>query len=69
MRKIYFSEKIAQVSLVTLIMAGTGKSGVFNFSIFKALHCGAKVVVKYLLNSPAPGVTLMNNNGCPKSFE
>ena len=37
---------------------GRGIAG-FNFSIFKALHSGAKFVVKSLLNVPAPRV---NNN-------
>ena len=40
---------------------GPGNSRAFNFSIFKALHCGAKFVVKSLLNAPPPGLTLMNN--------
>ena len=43
---------------------GRGIEGLFYFSIFKALlkalHCGAKFVVKSLLNAPAP---LVDNNG------
>ena len=40
--------------------SGPRNSGSFYFSIFKALlkdlHCGAKFVVKSLLNAPSPGV-------------
>ena len=44
-------------SFVSPTPSGPGNSGAFYFSIFKALlktlHCGAKFVVKSLLNAPA----------------
>ena len=51
--------------------SGPGISGAFNFSIFKAplkaLHSGAKIVVKSLLK--APGTDVMKNNKWPELFE
>ena len=35
---------------------GPGNNRAFNFSIFKALHCGAKFVATFLLNATTPGV-------------
>ena len=51
-----------------------GISGAFNFSIFKAplkaLHPGAKIVVKSLLKAPpSRGLTIMKNNKWPELFE
>ena len=61
-------------SFVSTAPLGPGISGAFNFSIFKAplkaLHSGAKIVVKSLLKAPAlPGLTIMKNNKRPESFE
>ena len=46
-------------SFVSTAPSGPGISGAFNFSIFKALlkalHSGAKIVVKSLLKAPARG--------------
>ena len=48
-------------SFVSTAPSGLGISGAFNFSIFKAplkaLHSGAKLVVKSLLKAPAPSGT------------
>ena len=42
---------------------GPGNSGAFNFSIFKARHCQARILVKPLLKAPAPqGLTITWNN-------
>ena len=42
---------------------GPGNSGAFNFSNFKARHCGGRFVVKSLLKAPAPWrLTIMWNN-------
>ena len=51
-------------SFVSTAPSGPGISGAFNFSIFKAplkaLHSGAKIVVKSLLKAPAlPGLTIV----------
>ena len=61
-------------SFVSTAPLGPGISGAFNFSIFKAplkaLHSGAKIVVKSLLKAPAlPGLTIMKNNKRCESFE
>ena len=54
--------------------SGPGISGAFNFSIFKAplkaLHSGAKLVVKSLLKAPAlPGTDNNEEQQRPGSFE
>ena len=61
-------------SVVSTAPSGPGISGAFNFSIFKAplkaLHSGAKIVVKSLLKAPpSRGLTIMKNNEWPESFE
>ena len=66
--------KVMHQSFVSTAPLGLGISGAFNFSIFKAplkaLHSGAKIVVKSLLKAPAlPGLTIMRNNKRPESFE
>ena len=65
---------IMHQSFVSTAPLGPGIIGAFNFSIFKAplkaLHSGAKIVVKSLLKVPAlPGLTIMKNNKRPESFE
>ena len=53
------SQYVMHQSFVSPDPSEPGNSGAFNFSIFKALlkalHCGAKFVVKSLINAPAPG--------------
>ena len=54
-------------SFVSTAPSGPGISGAFNFSIFKtplkAMHPGAKLVVKSLLKAPpSRGLTIMKNN-------
>ena len=52
-----FGELMHQ-SFVSLAPLGPGNSGAYNLSIFKAplkaRHCGARDLVKFLLNAPAP---------------
>ena len=68
------SLSVMHQSFVSTAPSGPGISGAFNFSIFKAplkaLHSGAKLVVKSLLKAPAlPGMTTMKNKKGPESFE
>ena len=67
-----FNGSVLRQSLVSPSPQGRGIAGLFYFSIFKALlkalHCGAKFVVKSLLNAPAPWLTIMTINKWPKSF-
>ena len=67
-----FNGSVMRQSLVSPSPQGRGIAGLFYFSIFKALlkalHCGAKFVVKSLLNAPAPWLTIMTINKWPKSF-
>ena len=61
-------------SFVSTAPSGPGISGAFNFSIFKAplkaLHSGAKLVVKFLLKAPAlPGTDNNEEQQMPESFE
>ena len=60
-------------SFVSTAPSGPGISGAFNFSIFKAplkaLHSGAKIVVKSLLKAPPPGADNSEDNKRPESFE
>ena len=61
-------------SFVFTAPSGPGISGAFNFSIFKAplkaLHSGAKIMVKSLLKAPpSRGLTIMKNSKWPESFE
>ena len=61
-------------SFVSTAPLGPGISGALNFSIFKAplkaLHSGAKIVVKSLLKAPlSRGLTIMKNKQWPESFE
>ena len=65
---------IMHQSFVSTAPSGPGISGAFNFSIFKAplkaLHSGAKLVVKSLLKPPpSRGLTIMKNNKLPDTFE
>ena len=61
-------------SFVSTAPSRPGISGAFNFSTFnaplKALHSGAKIVVKSLLKAPpSRGLTIMKNNKWSESFE
>ena len=61
-------------SFVSTAPSGPGISGAFNFSIFKAplkaLHSGAKIMVKSLLKAPpSRGLTIMKNSKFPESIE
>ena len=61
-------------SFVSTAPSGPGISGAFNFSIFKAplkaLHSGAKLVVKSLLKKTAlPGTDNNEEQKRPESFE
>ena len=47
--------QVMHQSFVAPAPSGPRNSGAFNFSIFKALHCRAKFVVKSPLKAPAPG--------------
>ena len=61
-------------SFVSTAPLGPGISGAFNFSIskapLKALHSGAKIMVKSLLKAPpSRGLTIMKKSKLPGSFE
>ena len=60
-----FDGSVMRQSFVSPTPSGPGNSGAFYFTIvkalLKALHCGAKFVVKSLLNAPAPGVDNNDN--------
>ena len=60
MSQMLSKQNVMHQSFVSTAPSGPGVSGAFNFSIFKAplkaLHSGAKLVVKSLLKAPAlPG--------------
>ena len=57
---LFFSiDELMHQSFASPAPPGPGNSGAFNFSIFKARlkarHCRARVLVKPLLEAPAPG--------------
>ena len=67
-------EHLMHQSFVATAPSGPGISEAFNFSILKAplkaLHSGAKIVVKSLLKAPpSRELTIMTNNKWPESFE